>query len=249
MAPSNRKYAAFDLETAAEIPDGSEWREHRPLGITCAALYTPETDSPVTWYSTTQSGEIADLMSREDLKLMVHELAAMQEQRGFTIVTWNGLGFDFDVLAEESGQLEECRRLTLDHVDMMFHILCKQGYPLSLQAAALGMKLEGKTAGMDGEKAVEMWRDGQREDVVDYCAQDSRCTLELALASEKAGSLRWTSRSGRDQSMAIRAGWLTVRQAMKLPQPDTGWMTEPLPREIFTQWLTENTTGESPPSP
>ena len=249
MAPSNRKYAAFDLETAAEIPDGSEWREHRPLGITCAALYTPETDSPVTWYSTTQSGEIADLMSREDLKLMVHELAAMQEQRGFTIVTWNGLGFDFDVLAEESGQLEECRRLTLDHVDMMFHILCKQGYPLSLQAAALGMKLEGKTAGMDGEKAVEMWRDGQREDVVDYCAQDSRCTLELALASEKAGSLRWTSRSGRDQSMAIRAGWLTVRQAMKLPQPDTGWMTEPLPREIFTQWLTESTTGESPPSP
>ena len=248
MAPSNRKYAAFDLETAAEIPDGSEWREHRPLGITCAALYTPETDSPVTWYSTTESGEIADLMSREDLTMMVRQLAAMQE-RGFTIVTWNGLGFDFDVLAEESGQLEECRRLTLDHVDMMFHILCKQGYPLSLQAAALGMKLEGKTAGMDGEKAVEMWRDGQREDVVDYCAQDSRCTLELALASEKAGSLRWTSRSGRDQSMAIRAGWLTVRQAMKLPQPDTGWMTEPLPREIFTQWLTENTTGESPPTP
>ena len=241
MAPSNRKYAAFDLETAAEIPDGSEWREHRPLGITCAALYAQETDDPLTWYSTTGSGEIADLMSREDLTLMVRQLAAMQEQ-GFTIVTWNGTGFDFDVLAEESGQLEECRRLTMDHVDMMFHVLCKKGHPLSLQAAAMGMKLDGKTAGMDGEKAVQMWREDQREDVVNYCAQDSRCTLELALACEEAGSLRWTSRSGRDQSLAIRAGWLTVRQAMKLPQPDIGWMTEPIPRESFTQWLTENAT-------
>ena len=241
MAPSNRKYAAFDLETAAEIPDGSEWREHRPLGITCAALYAQESDDPLTWYSTTGSGEIADLMSREDLTLMVRQLAAMQEQ-GFTIVTWNGTGFDFDVLAEESGLGQECRQLTMDHVDMMFHVLCKKGHPLSLQAAAMGMKLDGKTAGMDGEKAVQMWREDQREDVVNYCAQDSRCTLELALACEEAGSLRWTSRSGRDQSLAIRAGWLTVRQAMKLPQPDIGWMTEPIPRESFTQWLTENAT-------
>ena len=237
---TNRKYAAFDLETAAEIPQGDEWSEYRPLGITCAALYEPEGDSNVTWYTTDDSGEIADRMSREDLTLMVRQLATMQERMGFTIVTWNGTGFDFDVLAEESGLPDECRRLALDHVDMMFHIFCKRGHPLSLEAATRGMKLDGKTPGMNGEKAVQMWREGQREEVVDYCAQDSRCTLELALAAEKAGSLRWTSQSGREQTMPIRAGWLTVRQAMKLPPPDTGWMNEPIPRERFTQWLTEN---------
>ena len=222
---TNRKYAAFDLETAARNPRGrTTGQEHRPLGITCAALYAPETardapytpetarDAPYTpetdraaftWYSTDSSGKIADRMNREDLTLMVQRAGRPPGKRGgFTIVTWNGTGFDFDVLAEESGLGEECRRLALDHVDMMFHVFCKRGYPLSLEAAALGMKLDGKTPGMNGERAVRMWRDGQREEEVDYCAQDSRCTLELALACEKAGSLRWTSQSGRDQSMA-----------------------------------------------
>ena len=37
--------------------------------------------------------------------------------------------------------------------------------------------------------------------------------------------------------MSLRAGWLNVRQAMKLTQPDTAWMGEPIPRERFTDWL------------
>ena len=42
MTSNNRKYAAFDLETGADIPEDDDWRDHRPLGITCAALYAPE---------------------------------------------------------------------------------------------------------------------------------------------------------------------------------------------------------------
>ncbi len=238
MTTNKRKYAAFDLETASEIPEGEDWQEHRPMGITCAALYAPEIgEEPVTWYGTNEVGGIADWMSKEELYLMVRQLEQLQQRRGVTILTWNGLGFDFDVLAEESGLSEECRRLARGHVDMMFHILCKLGHPLGLQTVAQGMKVEGKTEGMDGLKAVRMWHEGQREVVVDYCAQDARCTFELALACEQANSLHWTSRSGRDQAMALRAGWLTVQQAMKLPRPDTGWMTDPIPREQFTQWL------------
>ena len=169
---------------------------------------------------------------------MVRQLKALQETRGFTIVTWNGLGFDFDVLAEESELAEECRRLAADHVDMMFHVLCKLGHPLGLETAAQGMKVEGKTEGMNGLEAVRMWRENQREEVVEYCAQDARCTYEVALTGEKTGSLRWTSRSGRSQSMPLRAGWLIVKQALKLPLPDTGWMTDPMTREQVAGWLT-----------
>ena len=240
---TKRNYAAFDLETAGEIPEGSDWQEHRPLGITCAALYAPELGEPVTWYGAAPDGEIADTMNREELALMVRQLETLQSHRGFTIVTWNGLGFDFNVLAEESGMNAECRGLALEHVDMMFHVLCKRGHPLGLETAAQGMKVEGKTPGMDGEKAVRMWREGQREEVVDYCAQDTRCTLEVAMACEEKRSLRWTSRAGRDQSMAMRAGWLTVRQALKLPESNTGWMTDPIPRERFTEWLAEGAEG------
>ncbi len=167
---AKRNYAAFDLETAGDIPEGGDWQEHRPLGITCAALYAPELGEPVTWYGADPDGEIADTMNREQLALMVRQLEALQSRRGFTIVTWNGLGFDFNVLAEESGMNAECRVLALEHVDMMFHVLCKRGHPLGLETAAQGMKVQGKTEGMDGEKAVRMWREGQREEVIDYCA-------------------------------------------------------------------------------
>ena len=89
---TKRNYAAFDLETAGEIPEGSDWQEHRPLGITCAALYAPELGEPVTWYGAAPDGEIADTMNREELALMVRQLETLQSHRGFTIVTWNGAG-------------------------------------------------------------------------------------------------------------------------------------------------------------
>ena len=44
-------------------------------------------------------------MSQQEAAGLVEYLAA-QVEHGYTIVTWNGLGFDFDILAEESGMLE-----------------------------------------------------------------------------------------------------------------------------------------------
>ena len=239
MPETMRKYAAFDLETGAEIPEEEDWRDHRPLGITCAALYAPELGEPLKWCATGPGGEIADIMGPGDLGLMVRQMHNLTVQQGFTLVTWNGLGFDFEVLAEESGMARECADLALGHIDMMFQVFCKKGYPIGLETAAQGMGLTGKTPGMDGMAAVRLWHEGQREDVMDYCAQDARVTLEVARAGEKAGSLRWNSKTGRKQSLSLRAGWLTVRQAMKLPRPATSWMDDPIPREQFTGWLRE----------
>lgn len=121
-------FLAFDIETVKHFPDGDDWRDHRPLGIACAAVYSEHLSTPtVTWSSSTPDG-IADQMSTEDLHLMVAQLCNISS-RGYTIVTWNGLGFDFDVLAEESGLHKACRDLALQHVDMMFHLFTNKGYP------------------------------------------------------------------------------------------------------------------------
>ena len=37
--------------------------------------------------------------------------------------------------------------------------------------------------------------------------------------------------------MALGDGWLTVREALQLLEPDRSWMTDPLPKEQFTDWL------------
>jgi hypothetical protein len=133
--------------------------------------------------------------------------------------------------------LAECRALALAHVDMMFQIVCRLGYGVSLDAAARGTGVEGKPEGMNGSQAPVLWSEGRREEVLRYVAQDVRTTLELATTCEARGVLRWIARSGKLRSMPLPEGWLTVDEAGKLPEPNTSWMDEPWPRGRFTGWM------------
>ena len=121
-------------------------------------------------------------MTREEVKELVDYLNA-QSLFG-TVVTWNGMGFDWPVLAEESGQPDTCRELARNHVDMMYHLFCTKGFPLGLNSAAAGMNVGAKTEGMSGATAPEMWTDGKRQEVIDYCIQDTKLTLDLANACQ-----------------------------------------------------------------
>jgi hypothetical protein len=174
-------------------------------------------------------------MSREEAAELV-EYLTMQVAQGYTLLTWNGVGFDLDILAEESGMSAECKTLALSHVDMMFHVLCRLGYGVSLDAVARGMGVAGKPEGMNGKLAPALWAEGKREEVLRYVAQDAKTTLELARVCESRGELRWVARSGKVRCMTLGEGWLTVREALGLPLPDTSWMDEPWPRERFTGW-------------
>ncbi len=177
-------------------------------------------------------------MSQQDVTEMVHYLTTMADA-GHTTLTWNGLGFDFDILAEESGMRAECKRLAFDlaHVDMMFHVFCQLGYPVGLDRAAKGMGLAGKTQGMDGALAPRLWAEGKQQQVLDYVAQDVRTTLALAQTCEERGHMRWITRRGSGKKMDLPSGWLTVREALALPEPDNSWMSNPWPRSKFTSWI------------
>jgi len=236
MQPKFRTYLAFDIEIANMLPDFTEdWKAYRPLGISCAATLAGDGD-PVLWHGRTSSGEIANQMSQTEVVELVQYLEEAAKS-GYMIVTWNGLGFDFDVLGEESGMIEACKSLAMDHVDMMFHVFCEKGYGLSLDKAAKGMGLPGKPPGMDGSLAPQYWQAGRKKEVMDYVVQDVKTTLDLALAVEHQRQLEWTSNRGYPQTLSLPQGWLTVREAMRIPLPDISWMRDPWPREKFTNWL------------
>ena len=210
------------------LPDDlSDWKSHRPLGIACAATLLADSNELVLWH-----GE--DKMTKEKAAALVHYLTSKVEE-DYIILTWNGLGFDFDILAEESGLHSACRSLAFHHVDPMFHILCQRGFGVSLDAAAKGMDLAGKT--MSGADAPKLWAEGKREEVLQYVAQDVRTTIEVAAACEACGKFRWIAKSGNLRTMRLPCGWLTVDEADKLPMPNTSWMTDPWPREKFTDWM------------
>jgi hypothetical protein len=232
-----RRYLAFDIETAKDVPgEDFNWRPHRPLGISCAATLASDSSEVRLWHGKTPEGTPANQMTRADAEGLIQYLCNMAED-GFTILTWNGLGFDFDILAEESAAGASCKECALGHVDMMFHIVCSLGYPVALEKGAQGMGLAGKPAGMTGIKAPKLWAEGRYQEVLDYVAQDVRTAMQIAQACEQRRQFEWITRKGTKSRMPLPKGWLTVREALGLPEPDTSWMSNPLRRRDFTAWL------------
>jgi hypothetical protein len=232
-----RRYLAFDIETAKEVPgEDFNWRSHRPLGISCAATLASDSSEARLWHGKTTAGTPAPRMTPDDVAGLVRHLSEMVDA-GFTILTWNGLGFDFDILAEESAALACCQEHALGHVDMMFHIVCSLGYPVALEKAAQGMALAGKPTGMTGLQAPKFWSLGRYKEVLDYVAQDVRMALQIAQAAEERRRFEWITRKGTKNTMPLSKGWLTARDALRLPEPDVSWMSNPLKRRDFTAWL------------
>jgi hypothetical protein len=232
-----RRYLALDIETVKLVPaDASDWRLYRPLGISCAATLATGQEGSEVWHGGRNHQRPTNRMNRDELCKLVVYLERLVKN-GYTIVTWNGAGFDFDVLAEESGLAKTCKRLARSHVDMMFHVFCQLGYGISLGAVAKGMGLVGKTGGLTGNDAPRLWAERKRNQVFRYVAQDAQTTLALAERCESERWLRWVTRSGRKRQMALPKGWLSVGSAQKLPEPITFWMTAPWSRQKFTAWL------------
>jgi len=232
----SRKYLAFDIETAKILPEVvGDLLAHRPLGICCVATLSADEDEPQCLYSVESDGTPSPQMTRAELSTFVDFLIE-KTQAGYTIVTHNGLGFDFNILAEESNRWEDCKQLALNHVDMMFHLFCVKGFGVGLNAAAKSLGLS-KPTNVDGSVAPQLWKDGDHHTVLDYVGQDCRLTMEVAVTSEQHHAFRWITRKGSTATFNIPSGWLPVHKAMELPDSDTSWMDKPWPRSKFTQWL------------
>ena len=241
--PTNRtpRLLSFDLEIVKPLPeDETDWKRHRPLGASCASTARPG-EEPVLWYPGKsrgiKPGAEGGRIDSWDLAMLIKFLLDKQAD-GYTIYTWNGASFDFDILAEESGLLAECRQLCAAHVDMMFHFFCLKGFPLGLDAAAKGMGLPGKPEGMNGALVPALWAGtfADRQRVLSYVANDAMTTLQIAQEVLEAGQLTWTSKSGRSNTCPFPTGWLAVGKARKLSYPDTSWMSNPLTRQSMLGW-------------
>jgi hypothetical protein len=62
-------------------------------------------------------------------------------------------------------------------------------------------------------------------------------TLQLAAMCEKSGCLCWATRTGRRNEMPLHRGWLSVRDALRLPRPRNAWMYGRWSRASWTTWM------------
>lgn len=243
-------FLAFDMEIARPVPDGPDILAHRP-GIACAALAREGEERATVLFDPRTSPELFEPATRAMTPAgATRILAALDEAvgRGDTIVTWNGAGFDFRLLAGETGRRTDCASLALKSVDMMFQVLCDRGHPLSLDSALKGARLpskvdtvtlrSGKVVEINGADAPRYWQEEEYAAVLEYCAADAERTRSLAVACQRSRRLAWTSQKGRPNEIYLRTGWLTVEQCLALPLPDTSWMTRPIAREDVLRWTT-----------
>jgi len=229
-------YAAFDIESWKEFPQGEDWRKYTPLGISCAAVQTFGRPEPMLFYNEVDFASGAAMAKADNIAVLEYLEGVRND--GATILTWNGT-FDFENLAIESGEVERCAALALDSWDMMYHLFCLKGFPLSLDTAAKGMGLPGKTEGMHGDLAPVMWKESneKRLKVLEYVGQDVITTLDVALAVMQANCMEWTSKSGRPMRVPMRP--MTVRECLQLPEADNSWMTNPIPKSQFYSWISQ----------
>ena len=139
----SERYLLFDMET--ERIQGSLDLDRYVPRVTVAATLTSDNDLRL-WCERDGDGQVSGaFLAQQTAQSLVAYLADM-DRAGYTIVTWNGAGFDFRVLANASGARDECADLAWRHTDMMFWFHCQKGYPIQLAKAAEAVG-SAKTAG------------------------------------------------------------------------------------------------------
>jgi hypothetical protein len=226
------QYVVFDLETE-NIP-GPLNLDRRVPGITVGATLASDGDLRL-WYDRASAGDPSGALLTPDGAGELLRYLTEAQASGHTVVTWNGAGFDFRVLAQASGLVDECVELAWAHLDLMFWFHCRNGYSVGLDKAARAVG-SGKTEGMTGADAPRLWDAGEYQTVLEYVAQDVRALAAVHEEAARGRALRWVNSRGRVSRAAGPV--LTVREAYKLPAADTSWMRRaPWPRTKFVGWM------------
>lgn len=233
------KRLAFDIETANPAP-GESVDASYDLGVTCAALCINGDDSDV-WY-----GELSKPMTPAEVQDFCTELASYHSA-GYRMVGINSTSFDWRVLAESAQDkltYRCCQELALDSFDPPLQLFCERGFIKGMDAIAKGFMLDAQKGELGGLEAIEAWKDGRADQVLEYAKQDALVTYQIAVACAEQHGIAW-EKDGR----VIKHSWkrgrlLTVREMLRLPLPDVTWMKErgmkPWSRDRFTGWLSND---------
>jgi DEAD/DEAH box helicase domain-containing protein len=155
--PGKTGSVVFDIETqflAGEIPGG--WNNLPGMKLSCAVVYDVDRQE----YYTYLEDHVQDLIAH----LRASEL----------VVGFNSLRFDYGVLeGYTSFNLK-----SLPSLDLMADLQKKLNHRLSLAHLARHT-LGGAEKTADGLLAVQWWREGKFDQVIEYCKMDVKLTYDL----------------------------------------------------------------------
>jgi DEAD/DEAH box helicase domain-containing protein len=151
----DEKVVVFDLETQRSFDEvGGRSQLHR-LGVSAGVVYRYDTDEFVVVTEET----IDDL-----IRLLVD---------ADLVVGYNISGFDYEVLRGYTDH--DLHRLPT--MDLMVDLEQRLGFRPKLDSVVQPTLGEGKLA--DGLQALQWWRNGEMDKIIEYCREDVRVTRDL----------------------------------------------------------------------
>jgi len=153
--PRDEKVVVFDLETQRSFAEvGGRSQFHR-LGVSVGVAYRYDEDEFLVF----REDEVGDLITL----LLEAQL----------VVGFNIRGFDYEVLRAYTE--EDLQRLPT--FDIMYDLEERLGFRPKLDSVASATLGVGKSA--DGLQALEWWRSGEIDKIIDYCREDVRVTRDV----------------------------------------------------------------------
>jgi len=161
----HRHYLVMDLETQKLVQDVGGWDHIDKLGVSVACAYDSKTDKFLAF----RENELSQLIELCEERL---------------VVGYNIRGFDLPVLVPYGLKLNR-----VDAFDIMYDLeaLTRQRF-LKLEAVAQGTLGTGKSA--DGLMAVEWWKQGEVQKIIDYCMMDVEVTRNVFQFGRQNGFVR-----------------------------------------------------------
>lgn len=161
----HRHFLIIDVETQKLVQDVGGWENIDKLGISVACAFDSKTDQFIAF----RENELKNLIELCEERL---------------VVGYNIRGFDLPVMVPYG--LNPHR---LDVFDIMYDLetLTRQRF-LKLEAVARGTLNAGKSA--DGLMAVQWWKAGQIQKIIDYCIQDVKVTRDIFQFGRQNGFVR-----------------------------------------------------------
>jgi DEAD/DEAH box helicase domain-containing protein len=174
--PEKTGEVVFDIETqflAAEIQGG--WGNLPGMRLSCAVVYDLKLDKYFTYVEETV-GDLLRHLSGASL-----------------VVGFNTFRFDYGVLqGYASSNLQN-----LPSLDLMADLQKKLKHRLSLAHLA-EHTLGGAEKSADGLMAVKWWREGNYQQVIDYCRQDVKLTYDLWKFGKEKGYVLFKHKQSGD---------------------------------------------------
>ena len=153
--PPDQKVVVSDLETQRSFAEVGGRSQFDKLGVSVGVAYRYDRDEYLV-VTEDRVRELIDLLCDADL-----------------VVGYNIRGFDYEVLrAYTDSDLQR-----LPTFDIMFDLEERLGFRPKLDSVASATLGVGKSA--DGLQALEWWRLGEVDKIIEYCQEDVRVTRDL----------------------------------------------------------------------